>query len=125
MKPAEKEESRLLRSQGYSVKEISRQLKVSRGSVSLWVRDIELTSEQIDHLEARSNLNRQKFGYLSRCGGANTNKADAEARHKRFREAGWERAKRDEGFRLICTCTGERGRNRVMSSASATPIRRS
>ncbi len=102
MKPAEKLEARLLRSQGYSVKEISRQLNVSRGSASLWVRDIVLTAEQIERLEARNNLNREKFGYLSRCGGANTNKADAESRRKAFREVGFERAKRDEGFRVIC-----------------------
>jgi transposase-like protein len=123
MKPAEKQQARLLRSQGYSVKEISRQLSVSRASVSLWVRDIQLTAEQIERLEARNNLNREKFGYLSRCGGANTNKADAEARHAAFRQAGFERAKRDEGFRLICALYWGEGQksNHVFGVCNSDP----
>jgi len=39
-----------LRKQGLSVKEIEKKLKVSRSSVSLWVRDIRLTREQIEKL---------------------------------------------------------------------------
>jgi transcriptional regulator with XRE-family HTH domain len=42
--------SQKLRKQGLSVKEIEKKLKVSRSSVSLWVRDIRLTQKQIEKL---------------------------------------------------------------------------
>ena len=47
MKTAEQAAARELRQdEGRSVKEIARLLGVSRSSVSLWVRDIELTPKQ-------------------------------------------------------------------------------
>lgn len=39
-----------LRKEGLSVKEIQRRLRVSRSSVSLWVRDIKLTKKQLEKL---------------------------------------------------------------------------
>jgi transposase len=41
-----------LRRQGWSVKQIERELSVSRSSVSLWVRDIQLDEGQRRTLEA-------------------------------------------------------------------------
>jgi transposase-like protein len=46
MKSKEREEARLLRSGGCSVCEIAEKVGVSKGTVSLWVRDIQLTEEQ-------------------------------------------------------------------------------
>lgn len=46
MKSKEKSLARILRSRGYSMKEISRKLSISKSTVSLWVGDIELTPEQ-------------------------------------------------------------------------------
>jgi len=46
LKTVERIEARRLRREGLSIKEIERRLRVSRSSVSLWVRDIELTPEQ-------------------------------------------------------------------------------
>ncbi len=43
-----------LRSKGNSIKEIAKKLSVSAGSVSVWCRNIELTSEQIKTLEKRA-----------------------------------------------------------------------
>lgn len=40
----------LRKKKGLSVKEIQRRLKVSRSSVSLWVRDVKLTKEQLQRL---------------------------------------------------------------------------
>ena len=52
MKTAERELAREFRRvEGASLKEIARKLNVARSSVSLWVRDIELTPEQ--HLALR------------------------------------------------------------------------
>jgi len=39
-----------LRKKGLSIKEIQKKLKVSRSSVSLWVRDVELSKKQIEKL---------------------------------------------------------------------------
>jgi transcriptional regulator with XRE-family HTH domain len=53
MKLKEKEECRRLRKQGFSLNEISKQVGVSKGSVSLWVRDINLTNEQKEKLQLK------------------------------------------------------------------------
>ena len=53
MKKAERDQARELRRQGLSLGEIRRQLGVAKSSVSLWVRDIELTPEQLERLSAR------------------------------------------------------------------------
>src|SRR4051794_31836501 len=98
MKPAQKQEARALRAGGCSVRDIARRLQVSRGTVSLWVRDIELTPEQM----ARLDDSRRRGGYAGVCKGASVNKANAERRHALFRQAGYERARTDEQFRLVC-----------------------
>jgi transcriptional regulator with XRE-family HTH domain len=50
MKTQQRQEARRLRRQGLSVREIERRLKVSKSSVSLWVRDVPLTAEQLERL---------------------------------------------------------------------------
>jgi hypothetical protein len=51
MKPREREQARSLRRQGFSLNEICQRVKVSKCAASLWVRDIELTGEQIERLK--------------------------------------------------------------------------
>lgn len=46
MKLLEKEKARTLRQKGYSINQITRELGFSKGSVSMWVRDIVLTKNQ-------------------------------------------------------------------------------
>jgi transposase len=55
MKTAERLKARRLRRAGHSLREIERRLDVSRSSVSLWVRDIQLADEQIAELARRSD----------------------------------------------------------------------
>jgi transposase-like protein len=64
VKTAERLEARRLRrEEGRSVKEIAKTLGVARSTVSLWVRDIELTTEQHAALLARNPAyNRQRRG---------------------------------------------------------------
>jgi len=50
--------ARVLRKKGLSIKEIERKLKVSRSSVSLWVRDVRLTKKQLKRLY----LNKRRSG---------------------------------------------------------------
>jgi transposase len=48
-----REQARELRRQGKSVKEIARITGASLGSVSLWVRDVELSKEVLEELRQR------------------------------------------------------------------------
>lgn len=58
----EKQKAQELRKRGLSVREIQKKLGVSRSSVSLWCRDIQLTQKQLEKLY----LN-QKTGALRGC----------------------------------------------------------
>jgi transposase-like protein len=64
MKIRERDEARTLRrEQGQSIKEIARAVGVSTSSVSVWVRDIELTADQVESLRLRNpRLNGQMTG---------------------------------------------------------------
>lgn len=63
MKTVERDLARELRRQGLPIKEIAQRVGVSQSSVSLWVRDIELTAEQQDALRAMNPAyNRQLSG---------------------------------------------------------------
>lgn len=53
MKTAERDMARKLRREGLSMREIERRLGVARSTVSLWVREIELTDHQREELHAR------------------------------------------------------------------------
>lgn len=59
MKLGEKNKSRFLRHQGYSIKQIAENLNVSKGSVSSWVRDITIPESLIANLENRKKLGRE------------------------------------------------------------------
>lgn len=68
MKSEERFKAIDLRRKGLSIKNIAKQLNVSAGSVSLWVRDIELSSEQIKNLEKQNPIfNRQISGAKGRA----------------------------------------------------------
>src|SRR5205809_742547 len=87
MKTREREEARRLRVvEGRSVREIANLLAVSRGTVSLWVRDIELSETQHAVLRARNPA------YNGHQAGSKANAALARARHCRYQEEGRIRA---------------------------------
>lgn len=81
MKIRERDEARTLRrEQGQSIKEIARAVGVSTSSVSHWVRDIELTDEQLEALRARNPiLNGQMAGARSRSAKARALRLAAQA----------------------------------------------
>jgi AcrR family transcriptional regulator len=64
VKPAQRLEARRLRGEeGASIKDIAARLGVSVSSVSVWVRDVELTAAQIAVLSERNPaINRQRAG---------------------------------------------------------------
>ncbi|MCI5108768.1 MAG: hypothetical protein MRY49_02885 [Candidatus Pacebacteria bacterium] len=59
-KEFEQNESTKLRSRGYSIKEIAKKLNVSQGSVSLWVRNLKLSSNAKKRIEKKREISRIK-----------------------------------------------------------------
>ena len=60
MRAKERVEARRLRTKGLSIREISRKIKCAKSSVSEWVRDIPLTTEQIERLSSNQDRGRAK-----------------------------------------------------------------
>lgn len=61
MKSAEKQTALALRAQGLSYNDILKETGVSKSTLSLWLRDIPLTNEQIAQLENKISAGREKF----------------------------------------------------------------
>jgi hypothetical protein len=91
-KPEKRKKARELRKKGWATGRIAKELNVSKGSVSSWTHDIELTPEQ----EATLKANRVHWGAQNK--GAQTNKRRALAQRKLYQQAGRKRAK--NGSRL-------------------------
>jgi transposase-like protein len=107
---------RIRRDEGASIKDIARRVGVSVSSVSLWVRDIELTPEQHGALAARNvAYNRQMSGTWKQA-------ARRRAERVAFQEDGRRRARRrDPGFVAGCMlywAEGSKGRNQLQFSNS-------
>ncbi len=112
MKRETREQARQLRTQGISVIQIAEQLGVSKGSVSVWVRDIELTPSQIENLK---KSNHRQAGQLI---GAKANQQKALEKRKKWQEFG--RIKAREGNLLhmkgcmLYWAEGAKNRNSVI-----------
>jgi transcriptional regulator with XRE-family HTH domain len=107
MKTAERQEARRLRKEeGRSVKELAKLLGVSRSSISLWVRDIELTEEQYMAL-------RRRMG--GRIDGSRANALLALERRRAWQESGRQRARRLDALHaagcMLFWAEGARRRN--------------
>ena len=87
MKNQEKSKARELRSQGVAIKKIAEELSVSASSVSLWVRDIELTSDQIIALQNANPI------YNAQNSGAKARKENAYQVRLTYQETGKLKAK--------------------------------
>ena len=111
MKIKEKQLARKLRKQGLAITTISEQLHVAKSSVSLWVRDIELTKKQhraIDRSPGRiaASLAWSESHALLR---------------KKWRKEGTSLAKANENFRVLSAlywCEGHKLNNRNVFSIS-------
>ena len=76
--------ARELRHQGFSIREIQKKLKVSKSSVSLWVRDVRLTKKQIRKLY----INKKTGGLKGSIVAAKNKIARREKLIKELRERG-------------------------------------
>jgi hypothetical protein len=112
MKTAERDMARRLRrEEGRSIRDIQRLLGVSKSSVSLWVRDIELTQEQHQALrDGNPAYNRQLSGrtvFVARC----------RERRRVWQEEGRTAARRGESFHaagaMLYWAEGAKSRNTV------------
>lgn len=113
------EEARLLRQQGKSLREIVDTLGVSKGSVSVWVRDIELTPEQRMKVDQNNPaINPAKRGQ----GGRDSNRRNALARRQQYQDEGRTKAKEMDPLHmqgcLLYWCEGNKSRNTVRFSNS-------
>ncbi|HLM84215.1 MAG TPA: hypothetical protein VK254_03330 [Candidatus Bathyarchaeia archaeon] len=83
-KSKEQIKARNLRKKGVSIRDISKRLKVSRGSASLWCRDVVLTEKQIEKLHEQM----VKGGYLGRLKGAHIQREIKQQKIQYYSEKG-------------------------------------
>jgi transposase len=83
-KPEKRAEARKLRLRGLSVKEISEQIGCAKSSVSVWVRDIALDSEQLERLVARS----RNSSLYAQVTGAESNRLKALEQRQHYQQEG-------------------------------------
>lgn len=103
--------ARQLRRAGLSVKQIERQLGVARSTVSLWVRDVELTDAQRTEISTRGTTR----GHLARS-------AHFRAKRRASQEHGRETARRRDWLHaagcMLFWAEGSKHRNTVQLSNS-------
>ena len=123
MKTEKKIEARKLRSeQGMSVKSIARQIGVSQGTVSLWVRDIVLTPDQVEKLRSSwydrlgRTFNRENCGVKARATGI--------LRRKEYQNVGRKMARTMSGNKdFVMGCSlywAEGGKDRCRASMATS-----
>lgn len=124
MKPEQKEASRALRREGYSLGQVAEKLQVSKSSVSNWVRDIELTQPQKEILRKASgkSLGRAMEVYQKKT-------QDRHDQWRREAEAEWPILSRDPFFMFgLALYLGEGGKTEPcclrFSNANAGIIRK-
>jgi DNA-binding transcriptional regulator YdaS (Cro superfamily) len=83
-KSIERLKAQSLRRRGVSIKDIARLLGVSKGSVSLWCQNIQLSPHQQDHLHAKMIAGAHK----GRVRAAQLKRAERESRVRMFERAG-------------------------------------
>jgi hypothetical protein len=87
-------QARSLRMQGMSVRDITKTLNVSKSSVSSWVRDIELTNDQIETLK----LNQRRYEQQNK--GAQSNQIMHRARRIEYQLEGRMKAREGRSLHL-------------------------
>jgi transposase-like protein len=117
LKTHERLQARKLREEsGYSIKQIAEILGVSTSSVSLWVRDIQLTEEQHEALRERNPI------YNQQLAGRGTTSAPRRAERHAYQEHGRALARRGDPLHamgcMLYWAEGTKERNRVRFSNS-------
>jgi transcriptional regulator with XRE-family HTH domain len=110
MKTRERDEARRLRrEEGLSVREIQRRLKVSKSSVSLWVRDVPLTADQLEALRRINGRHPRQLKAAAR------NAELGRARRRAYQAEGRALARRGEALHasgcMLYWAEGDKNRN--------------
>ncbi|MBI5670462.1 MAG: hypothetical protein HZC41_20920 [Chloroflexi bacterium] len=87
MKPEKREEARRLRREGLAINDICRRIHVAKSSVSVWVRDIELTPEQ------KAALEKQHYAYRAQTNGGHTNATKFRTLREQYQQEGRQKAR--------------------------------
>lgn len=96
-KSKEQIKARNLRKKGVSIRDISKRLKVSRGSASLWCRDVVLTEKQIEKLHEQMI----RGGYSGRLKGAHIQKEGKQQKIRYYAEKGRQDIQQIKGRELL------------------------
>jgi transcriptional regulator with XRE-family HTH domain len=120
MKTREREEARRLRrEEGLSVREIERRLKVSKSSVSLWVRGVTLTAEQLERLRRNNGT------HPAQLWGALRNAELGRARRRAYQAEGRALARRGHALHaagaMLYWAEGDKGNKNSARIANADP----
>jgi len=91
MKVEEKREARRMRQDGMSIIDIANQLGVSKASVSVWVRDIKLTDDQLKALSLKCT---GKNSYEARMAGSRKMAEEARKKRAAWQEEGRKQARK-------------------------------
>lgn len=94
MKPEKREEARRLRQQGLSINQICKQMGAAKSSVSMWIRDIQLTDEQKKALEI------QHYAYRAQANGGATNSRKFRELRRQYQEEGRLKARENDPLHL-------------------------
>jgi hypothetical protein len=104
-------QARELRQGGMSVREIAKTLGISLSSASTWVRDIELTAEQV------ATLKQNQFRYGAQNAGARVNRERGREKRLAYQQAGRAKAKAMRPLHLagcmLYWAEGAKARNRL------------
>jgi transcriptional regulator with XRE-family HTH domain len=112
------EARRFRREQGLPIKEIARRLGVAVSTVSIWVRDVELSPQH----EALRALNP---AYNHQRNGWKTNATRFRSRRVSYQEEGRDLARRYEPLHMrAACCTGQKAHENEIRSASRIPTQR-
>jgi transcriptional regulator with XRE-family HTH domain len=120
MKTAERDQAReLRRTQGLPIKQIARLVGVAPSSVSIWVRDIPLTQEQLDALRQMNPA------YNRQLRGATRNAERGRDRRRAYQEAGRAAAKRGDPLHvagaMLYWAEGDKGSKNCARISNSDP----
>jgi len=120
MKTVEREQARELRRvRGLSVKQIARVVGVAPSSVSLWVRDVPLTPEQLEVLRQKNPA------YNRQLRGATRNAERGRARRRAYQEEGRTVARRGEALHMagamLYWAEGDKGSRNAVRLSNSDP----
>lgn len=94
MKPEKREEARRLRREGLAINDICRRVEAAKSSVSVWVRDIELTPDQQAALEKQHRTRKAQIK------GSHTNAVKFRQLREQYQEEGRRKAREKDPLHI-------------------------